>query len=48
VGGVAAAYAIPSDGIMYVTMPKDAKTGAVTVLVTNNLGTAKVSVVKTA
>jgi len=48
VGGVAAAYAIPSDGIMWVIMPTDAKKGVVTVEVTNNQGTAKAQLVKIA
>jgi len=48
VGGVAAAYAIPSDGIMWVIMPAAAKTGIVTAEVTNNQGTAKATLVKIA
>ena len=39
-------YSIPSDGLMYVDMPADAKVGVVTVEVTNNHGTVKGSVVK--
>jgi hypothetical protein len=46
VGGLAATYAIPGDNIMYVIMPTDAKTGVVTIEVTNDKGAAKASVVK--
>jgi hypothetical protein len=46
VGGIAAAYAIPSDGIMWVIMPADAKKGVLTAEVTNNVGTAKAQIVK--
>jgi IPT/TIG domain len=42
VGGVTAAYAIPSDLLMYVRVPADAKAGLTTVVVTNNKGTSKV------
>jgi hypothetical protein len=42
VGGEIAAYAIPSDNLLYVRVPSDAKAGLTTVLVTNNKGTAKV------
>jgi hypothetical protein len=42
VNGLPAAYAIPSDGLMWVIMPADAKAGVATVTVTNNKGTAKV------
>jgi hypothetical protein len=42
VGGETAAYAIPSDNLLYVRVPSDAKAGLTTVLVTNNKGTAKV------
>jgi len=48
VGGVTATYAIPSDNLMYVLMPSDAKTGLVTLEITNKLGTAKATVQKTA
>ena len=49
VGGVKQTnYAIPSDQILYVNMPADAKVGLVTVEITNNHGTVKGSVVKTA
>ena len=41
VDGEQAAYAIPSDGIMYVRVPADAKAGLLTILVTNKLGSAK-------
>ena len=42
VGGQAAAFAIPSDNLMYVRVPADAKAGLTTVVVTNNKGSAKV------
>jgi hypothetical protein len=42
VGGTAAAYAIPSDNLMYVRVPADAKAGLTTIVVTNNKGSAKV------
>jgi hypothetical protein len=42
VGGETAAYAIPSDNLLYVRVPSDTKAGLTTVLVTNNKGTAKV------
>jgi hypothetical protein len=42
VGGVTAAYAIPSDLLMYVRVPADAKAGLTTVVVTNNKGSSKV------
>jgi hypothetical protein len=45
VGGVKTAYAIPSDEIMYVIVPKDAKAGPLDIEITNNLGKAKSSVV---
>jgi len=48
VAGLTTNYAIPSDGVMYVIMPADAKVGAVTVSVTNNKGTATAQVVKLA
>jgi hypothetical protein len=47
VGGVTAAYAIPSDNLMYVIVPSDAKAGQLTIQVTNTAGTAKSTVVKT-
>jgi len=48
VGGVKQTnYAIPSDQILYVNMPADAKAGLVTVEITNTHGTVKGSVVKT-
>jgi IPT/TIG domain len=47
VGLGAASYAIPSDGIMYVTVPADAKAGLLTIFVTNAKGTAKVVFQKT-
>jgi hypothetical protein len=40
-------YAIPSDQILYVNMPADAKVGLVVVTITNNKGTVRGSVVKT-
>jgi hypothetical protein len=46
VGGLAASYAIPSDGLMYVIMPADAKSGLLTVQITNTLGTARAPVQK--
>ncbi len=42
VGGTTAAYAIPSDLLMYVRVPADAKAGLTTVVVTNNKGSSKV------
>jgi len=42
VGGEAAAYAIPSDNLMYVRVPADTKDGLATIVVTNGKGTAKV------
>jgi len=48
VAGLTTNYAIPSDGVMYVIMPADAKVGAVTVSITNNKGTATAQVVKLA
>lgn len=48
VAGLTTNYSIPSDGVMYVIMPADAKVGAVTVSVTNNKGTATAQVVKLA
>lgn len=48
VGGLTATYSIPGDGIMYVIMPEAAKNGVVSVDVTNNKGTVKASLVKTA
>jgi hypothetical protein len=47
VGGIKAAYAIPSDGLMYVTIPTSAKNGKLEIDVTNNKGTAKATVTKT-
>lgn len=47
VGTTAAAYAIPSDGTLYVRVPADAKAGLLTIFVTNNKGTAKVVFQKT-
>ena len=41
VGGENANYAIPSDGVMYIRLPSDETAGSKTILVTNNLGTAK-------
>jgi len=46
VGGVPATFSIPSDNLMYVIVPKAAKTGQQTILVKNNLGVAKSFVVK--
>jgi hypothetical protein len=42
VGGTPAAYAIPSDNLMYVRVPADTKAGLTTIVVTNNKGSAKV------
>ena len=42
VGNETAAYAIPSDNLMYVRVPADAKAGLTTVVITNNKGSAKV------
>ena len=48
IGGAAATYAIPTDNLMYVTMPATAKTGATLPLViTNTLGKAATTVTKT-
>lgn len=46
VNGAATAYAIPSDGVLYVIMPASAKAGLATIVVTNSLGSAKVVVQK--
>jgi len=48
VSGLTTNYAIPSDGVMYVIMPADAKVGLVNVTVTNTHGTATAQVVKVA
>jgi hypothetical protein len=45
--GAPASYAIPSDNLMYVTVPTSAKTGLDTIVVTNNMGSAKVVFQKT-
>ncbi len=37
-------YAIPSDGLMYVIIPKDAKAGATSLIITNTKGAAKAPV----
>jgi hypothetical protein len=42
VNGTAAAYAIPSDNLMYVIVPAGAKAGLDTILVTTDKGSAKV------
>lgn len=42
VAGANAAYAIPSDNLMYVIVPANIKAGLQTVVVTNNVGSAKV------
>ena len=42
VGSETAAYAIPSDNLMYVRVPADAKAGLTTIVITNNKGSAKV------
>jgi hypothetical protein len=47
IGTGTVAYSIPSDNRMYVIVPTDAKAGLVTILVTNNKGTAKVVFQKT-
>jgi len=47
VDGGAAAYAIPSDNLMYVIVPAGAKTGLDTIVVTNDKGSAKVVFQKT-
>lgn len=44
VGGTKAAYAIPSDGTMYVIVPAGAKPGPNEIDVTNNKGTTKATV----
>ena len=46
VGGIKAAYAIPSDNVMYIIVPKDAKTGQDTIEIKNTLGSVKSFVVK--
>jgi hypothetical protein len=46
-GGDKVAYAIPSDGLMYVIIPSGTKTGSTQIEVTNNKGTAKSSVTVT-
>ena len=47
VGGEPAPYAIPSDNLMYVRIPADAKAGQLTIEITNTLGATKSSVVST-
>jgi IPT/TIG domain len=47
VGGETAAYAIPSDNLMYVRVPSDAKAGQLTLEVTNSKGTSKSFVIST-
>jgi IPT/TIG domain len=47
VGVLNGSYAIPSDGLMYVTVPAATKAGLVTIVVTNDKGTAKVVFQKT-
>jgi IPT/TIG domain len=47
IGSESMPYAIPSDNLMYVTVPKDAKNGLQTIVVTNNKGSAKVVFQKT-
>jgi IPT/TIG domain len=42
VAGEAASYSIPSDNLMWVKVPTDAKSGLLTIVVKNNLGSAKV------
>jgi len=42
VAGEKAAYAVPTDNLMYVKVPADAKDGLLTILVTNAKGSAKV------
>jgi IPT/TIG domain len=44
VGGEKANYAIPSDNLMYIRLPADLKSGALDIVITNNLGTTKSSV----
>lgn len=44
VGGEKANYAIPSDILMYIRLPSDLKSGALDIVITNNLGTTKSSV----
>jgi hypothetical protein len=45
VGGETAAYAVPSDNLLYVRVPADAKAGSATIELTNTLGTVKSTVV---
>jgi len=47
IGTDSPAYAIPSDNRMYVNVPADAKAGLLTIVVTNNKGSAKVVFQKT-
>lgn len=42
--GAKVQYAIPSDGIMYFIVPKDAKAGATDLIITNSMGSAKAPV----
>jgi len=44
IGGAATAYAIPSDGLMYVIVPKGTAAGSTEIVITNNKGTTKASV----
>jgi hypothetical protein len=43
-GGAKLQYAIPSDGLMYILVPKDAKAGATDLIITNTKGSAKAPV----
>ena len=44
IGGEKANYAIPSDILMYIRLPSDLKSGALDIVITNNLGTTKSTV----
>jgi hypothetical protein len=46
-GGVAAPFSIPSDANMYVIIPKTAKNGNDVLKITNNVGSASVTLIKT-
>src|SRR5262249_6778556 len=43
VGGASANFAIPSDNLMYIRIPKDAKSGPLAIVITNTLGSVKTS-----
>jgi len=44
VGLERANYSVPSDNLMYIRLPDDIKSGAVTIVITNTLGATKTTV----